>query len=60
VDAIRFLNLFLEYIPAATVAGWNKGDTENGSRVLEGYLGILSAGTKFGETDGQSTSFLLV
>ncbi|KAJ7293677.1 hypothetical protein C8J57DRAFT_34512 [Mycena rebaudengoi] len=52
VDAIRFLNLFLEYIPAATVAGWNKGDTENGSRVLEGYLGILSAGTKFGETDG--------
>ncbi|KAJ6610092.1 hypothetical protein B0H10DRAFT_2166190 [Mycena sp. CBHHK59/15] len=52
VDAIRFLNLFLEYIPAETVAGWNQGDTGNGSRVLEGYLGILSAGTKFGETDG--------
>ncbi|KAJ7783892.1 hypothetical protein DFH07DRAFT_874241 [Mycena maculata] len=52
VDAIRFLNLFLEYIPAATVAGWNQSGTENGSRVLEGYLGILSAGTKFGETDG--------
>ncbi|KAJ7706080.1 hypothetical protein B0H17DRAFT_973090 [Mycena rosella] len=52
VDAIRFLNLFLEYIPAATVAGWNQNGTENGSRVLEGYLGILSAGTKFGETDG--------
>ncbi|KAJ6604747.1 hypothetical protein DFH09DRAFT_1123715 [Mycena vulgaris] len=52
VDAIRFLNLFLEHIPAATVAGWNGNGTENGSRVLEGYLGILSAGTKFGETDG--------
>ncbi|KAJ7110117.1 hypothetical protein C8R44DRAFT_634671 [Mycena epipterygia] len=52
VDAIRFLNLFLEYIPAATVAGWNQTGTENGSRVLEGYLGILNAGTKFGETDG--------
>ncbi|KAJ7492529.1 hypothetical protein FB451DRAFT_1218647 [Mycena latifolia] len=52
VDAIRFLNLLLEYIPEATVAGWNQNGTENGSRVLEGYLGILSAGTKFGETDG--------
>ncbi|KAJ6575217.1 hypothetical protein B0H19DRAFT_1127709 [Mycena capillaripes] len=52
VDAIRFLNLYLEYIPAAVVSGWNQSGTENGSRVLEGYLGILSAGTKFGETDG--------
>ncbi|KAJ7181761.1 hypothetical protein C8R43DRAFT_970362 [Mycena crocata] len=52
VDAIRFLNLYLEYIPAATVAGWNQSGTENGSRVLEGYLGILNAGTKFGEVDG--------
>ncbi|KAJ6503434.1 hypothetical protein C8R47DRAFT_1250354 [Mycena vitilis] len=53
VDAIRFLNIYLEYIPAAVVAGWNQNGTENGSRVLEGYLGILSAGTKFGETDGK-------
>ncbi|KAJ7254014.1 hypothetical protein B0H12DRAFT_1050739 [Mycena haematopus] len=52
VDAIRFLNLYLEYIPAAVVGGWNQSGSENGSRVLEGYLGILSAGTKFGETDG--------
>ncbi|KAF8216124.1 hypothetical protein K438DRAFT_1800104 [Mycena galopus ATCC 62051] len=52
VDAIRFLNLYLEYIPAAVVVGWHQNSGENGSRVLEGYLGILSAGTKFGETDG--------
>ncbi|KAJ7837515.1 hypothetical protein B0H14DRAFT_2790969 [Mycena olivaceomarginata] len=52
VDAIRFLNLYLEYIPAAVVVGWNQSGSENGSRVLEGYLGILSAGTKFGEADG--------
>ncbi|KAJ7169975.1 hypothetical protein C8R46DRAFT_219616 [Mycena filopes] len=52
VDAIRFLNIYLEYIPVASVAGWNQTGNENGSRVLEGYLGILSAGTKFGETDG--------
>ncbi|KAJ7103428.1 hypothetical protein B0H15DRAFT_812209 [Mycena belliarum] len=52
VDAIRFLNLFLEHIPAATVAGWDQSGSGNGGRVLEGYLGILSAGTKFGETDG--------
>ncbi|KAJ7925880.1 hypothetical protein B0H13DRAFT_1973741 [Mycena leptocephala] len=52
VDAIRFINLYLEYIPGPVVAGWYQSGTENGSRVLEGYLGILSAGTKFGETDG--------
>ncbi|KAJ7209662.1 hypothetical protein GGX14DRAFT_452486 [Mycena pura] len=52
VDAIRFLNIYLEYIPAATVAGWNHSGSESGSRILEGYLGILSAGTKFGETGG--------
>ncbi|KAK7064145.1 testis-expressed sequence 10 protein [Favolaschia claudopus] len=52
VDAIRFLNLYLEHIPAAVVAGWNEKGSEHGSRVLEGYLGILSAGTKFGESEG--------
>ncbi|KAJ7630987.1 hypothetical protein FB45DRAFT_917132 [Roridomyces roridus] len=52
VDAIRFLNLLLEYLPAATVSGWNQSGSENGSRVLEGYLGILSAGTRFGDAEG--------
>ncbi|KAG5654094.1 hypothetical protein H0H81_007508 [Sphagnurus paluster] len=52
VDAIRFLDLFLEQIPQAVIAGWNEDNNGHGARILEGYLGILNAGTKFGETDG--------
>ncbi|KAG5735244.1 Testis-expressed sequence 10 like protein [Termitomyces sp. T112] len=56
IDAIRFLDLFLEHIPRAVTVGWDFNG--HGSRVLEGYLGILNAGTKFGEADGpvQATS----
>ncbi|KAG5342392.1 hypothetical protein C0989_002227 [Termitomyces sp. Mn162] len=57
IDAIRFLDLFLEHIPRAVTVGWDFNG--HGSRVLEGYLGILNAGTKFGEADddiGLSTS----
>lgn len=53
MHAIRFLNLLLEHIPATIVSGWNEGNAGHGSRVLEGYLGLLNAGTKFGETDGK-------
>jgi pre-rRNA-processing protein IPI1 len=51
IDAVRFLDIFLECIPEAVIAGWceNQG---HGSRVLSGYLGILNAGLKYGETDG--------
>ncbi|KAL1739402.1 hypothetical protein HDZ31DRAFT_49451 [Schizophyllum fasciatum] len=58
VDAVRFINLFLEYVPDAMVMGWNMGSSQPGGRVLEGYLGILSAGTKFGDNEGpmQATS----
>jgi pre-rRNA-processing protein IPI1 len=52
VDAIRFLDLFLEYIPDEMVAGWTEGHGGHGNRVLEGYLGILNGGTIFGESDG--------
>ncbi|KAG6842589.1 hypothetical protein C0991_000115 [Blastosporella zonata] len=52
IDAIRFLDLFLEHIPQAVISGWNEDNNGHGSRVLEGYLGILNAGTKFGETEG--------
>ena len=52
IDAIRFLNIFLEHIPNAVITGWNADNNGHGARVLEGYLGILNAGTKFGEGDG--------
>ncbi|KAI0315863.1 hypothetical protein OF83DRAFT_1061342 [Amylostereum chailletii] len=53
IDAVRFLDLFLDIVPAVVVEGWRDGKGGHGRRVLEGYLSILSAGTKFGE-DGDT------
>lgn len=53
IDAVRFLDLFLELVPESVVEGWIQGNPGHGKRVLEGYLGILSAGTKYGDTEGE-------
>lgn len=53
IDAVRFLDLFLELVPESVVDGWIQGNPGHGKRVLEGYLGILSAGTKYGDTEGR-------
>ncbi|THV04867.1 hypothetical protein K435DRAFT_648461 [Dendrothele bispora CBS 962.96] len=55
IDAVRLLNVLLEYIPETVVSGWDSNDT-HGSRVLEGYLGILNAGTLSGEAEGPPTA----
>ncbi|TCD61311.1 hypothetical protein EIP91_008639 [Steccherinum ochraceum] len=47
VDAVRFLDIFLEHIPEVVVDSWSSGST-HGRRILEGYLGLLNAGTAFG------------
>ncbi|KIK71082.1 hypothetical protein GYMLUDRAFT_975790 [Collybiopsis luxurians FD-317 M1] len=52
VDAIRFLNVFLEHFPEFIVRGWDSTKNSHASRVLEGYLGVLSAGTITGDVDG--------
>ncbi|KAL7285185.1 hypothetical protein ACG7TL_000278 [Trametes sanguinea] len=50
IDAVRFLDIFLEHIPDVVTEGWTQhASGSHGRRVLEGYLGILSAGTSFGE-----------
>ncbi|GJE87598.1 Ipi1-N domain-containing protein [Phanerochaete sordida] len=49
IDATRFLDLFLEIFPEVVVEGWVDGHAGHGRRVLEGYLGVLSAGTAYGE-----------
>ncbi|PIL31596.1 hypothetical protein GSI_06298 [Ganoderma sinense ZZ0214-1] len=50
IDAVRFLDIYLEYIPEVTIEGWmHPGGGSHGSRVMEGYLGILNAGMTFGE-----------
>lgn len=54
IDAVRFLDLLLDTIPECVVCGWNESGLGHGKRVLEGYLGILSAGTKFGGAEGLS------
>ncbi|OJA10838.1 hypothetical protein AZE42_00252 [Rhizopogon vesiculosus] len=58
IDAVRFLDLFLQLVPETVVSGWMEENSGHGRRVLEGYLGILSAGTKYGGTEGaaQATS----
>lgn len=53
IDAVRFLDIYLEYIPEVVTEGWMyTGSSSHGRRVLEGYLGILNAGTTFGEGGG--------
>lgn len=52
IDAIRFLDLLLEHIPDVVTEGWAQSAESHGRRVLEGYLGVLDAGTTFGEGGG--------
>lgn len=59
IDAVRFLDLLLEHMPNMVVDGWARPSGAHGRRVLEGYLGILNAGTTFGESGGSSQPYLL-
>lgn len=59
IDAIRFLDLCLEVIPEVVVEGWALGVNGHGRRVLEGYLGILNAGTAYNESGGRLPLFVL-
>ncbi|CAA7266517.1 unnamed protein product [Cyclocybe aegerita] len=52
IDAIRFLDILLDCIPETLTSGWSEMSETHGSRVLGGYLGILNAGTKYGEIEG--------
>jgi pre-rRNA-processing protein IPI1 len=49
IDAIQFLDLYLDMFPDVVVRGWRDGKSGHGRRILEGYLSILGAGTKLGE-----------
>ncbi|TFK30516.1 hypothetical protein FA15DRAFT_579745 [Coprinopsis marcescibilis] len=54
IDAVRFLDILLEKIPDALVDGLRSGNG-HGQRILEGYLGLLSAGTKFATSTASVT-----
>lgn len=45
IDAIRFIDVFLERAPDIIVQNWLQPDT-TGSRVLEGYLSLLNSSSK--------------
>ncbi|KAF8519064.1 hypothetical protein JB92DRAFT_2900438 [Gautieria morchelliformis] len=46
IDAIRFIDLLLDHIPEIVTQVWNEPQS-TGARVLEGYLGLLNAGSFF-------------
>ncbi|GJJ09743.1 hypothetical protein Clacol_003967 [Clathrus columnatus] len=46
IDAIRFIDILLELVPDIITQNWLQPDT-TGSRVLEGYLGLLNTSSKF-------------
>lgn len=46
IDAVRVLDLLLDLTPDLVVQNWTEPDN-TGSRVLEGYLGLLSAGSNY-------------
>lgn len=52
IDAIRFLDLWLEYMPQAIVDGWPFVGTGHGTRVMDGFLGILNVGTRSSDARG--------
>ena len=56
IDAIRVLNILLDCIPAVVTAGCCQPNGGHGSRVLDGYLGILNAGTKYNKSEGAYAS----
>ncbi|KAH0838365.1 hypothetical protein J3R83DRAFT_6645 [Lanmaoa asiatica] len=60
IDAVRFLDLLLDAVPESVVCGWNESGHGHGKRALEGYLGILSAGIKFGGAEGPSARIAII
>lgn len=59
IDAVRYLDLCLEVIPDVVVEGLAHGSQGHGRRVLEGYLGVLNAGTAYNETGRMLVSIIL-
>ena len=61
IDAIRLLDLFLEFIPEEVVDGLTvpngaRGESGHGKKILDGYLGLLNIGTKFSENEGNGAA----
>ncbi|KAH8835220.1 hypothetical protein DL96DRAFT_1729748 [Flagelloscypha sp. PMI_526] len=47
VESLRFIDLFLEYMPSSVTQGWDTAPNSHGSRIADGYLSMLNAGTRF-------------
>jgi hypothetical protein len=53
IDAVRFLDLFFEALPSVVIDAWNDGSGGQGSRILEGYLGVLQVQARLGEVNSK-------
>ena len=59
IDAVRFLDIYLEHFPDLLVDGWNDGGHTHGGRILEGYLGLLNTSLLFGDPEGTNDLSIL-
>ncbi|KAH8110674.1 hypothetical protein DFH11DRAFT_1514092 [Phellopilus nigrolimitatus] len=60
IDAIRIIDLLLEFIPEYVVNGFMgaepAGDqSSHGKKILDGYLGLLNVGARFNEDEGKGS-----
>ena len=46
IDAVRILDMLLDITPDLVVQNWTESES-TGSRVLEGFLGLLSVGSNY-------------
>ncbi|KAI5119061.1 hypothetical protein M0805_001520 [Coniferiporia weirii] len=58
IDAIRILDLLLEFIPDQVVSGFldagpGVGQGSHGRKILDGYLGLLNVGARFSEDESK-------
>ena len=53
LDAVRCLDILLEVIPDVVTNGWADIPDSHGSRVLDGYMSLLNAGSRFNSSSGE-------
>jgi hypothetical protein len=60
IDAVRFLDIYLEYFPDTLVEGWKDGGHTHGGRILEGYLGLLNTSLTSANCEGTTILHIMV
>jgi pre-rRNA-processing protein IPI1 len=58
IDGLRFLDILLKHTPKIVMASWIEGNSSQGMRILDGYLGILNVANKMRGSQGKSVRSL--